>query len=153
MPDKAKGCIAVSACLLGHACRYDGKSKPCQDAIDLGKDYELIPICPEVEGGLPIPHPPCEIVRGKDGSRVVDSEGSDVTEAFYTGASICLRKVKDSGCFCAVMKAKSPSCGSGLVYDGTFSSQLASGWGVAAAMLRDNGIKVLDETHIGEIKR
>ena len=191
--------IAVSACLLGEACRYDGRSKPCarvQELAALG--HELVPICPEVAGGLPTPRTPCEIVRAPwmesekahtaDGSEpsfptsesirkseghsggagrgrgdsascgseaneagggpwaILDASGADRTAAYARGAQAELARAKEAGCKLAILKAKSPSCGSGEVYDGTFSGTLVPGWGIAAATFRDAGITVIDET-------
>ena len=151
--------IAVSACLLGETCRYDGRSKPCarvQELVALG--HELVPICPEVTGGLPTPRTPCEIVRapwmkGKKAHTanepswmILDASGTDRTAAYARGAQAELARAKEAGCELAILKAKSPSCGSGEVYDGTFSGTLVPGWGIAAAAFRDAGIAVIDET-------
>lgn len=191
--------IAVSACLLGEACRYDGRSKPCarvQELVGLG--YDLFPVCPEVAGGLPTPRTPCEIVqapwmesekaytaggsepsfptsesirkseghsggagRGRGDSAscgseaneagggpwaILDASGADCTAAYARGAQAELARAKEADCELAILKAKSPSCGSGEVYDGTFSGALVLGWGIAAAAFRDAGIHVIDET-------
>lgn len=151
--------IAVSACLLGEACRYDGRSKPCarvQELVALG--HELVPICPEVAGGLSTPRTPCEIVQapwmesGKARAAnerswtILDASGADRTAAYARGAQAELARAKEAGCELAILKAKSPSCGSGEVYDGTFSDTLVPGWGIAAAAFRDAGITVIDET-------
>ncbi len=151
--------IAVSACLLGTACRYDGRSKPHEGVMRALEQHEVLPICPEVAGGLPIPHPACEIVlergeslegdrdlAGSAGLRVVDAQGTDQTEAFLKGAQATLEAARQFGAELAILKAKSPSCGTGLIYDGSFTNQLREGWGVAAAMLRDAGISCADET-------
>lgn len=140
--------IAVSACLLGRPCRYDGSSKPSDAVMQLGRCYKLVPICPEVTGGLPVPHPPCEIVAGSRPVRVMDANGDDVTQAFHLGASRCLEQLRDADCRVAVLKSKSPSCGSGTVYDGSFTGALVPGWGVAAQLFRDAGITVLDESQV-----
>ena len=113
--------IAVSACLLGEPCRYDGTARPCEAVVALGERHKLVPVCPEVLGGLPVPHPPCEIVLAERALRVVDADGADRTDAFVAGAAKALELVRQEGCKLAVLKAKSPSCGSGQVYDGTFS--------------------------------
>ncbi len=141
--------LAVSACLLGEACRYDGKAKPCESVLALAAEHEVLPICPEVAGGLPTPRAPSEIVRNESSieeTLVVNREGVEVTDAFVRGARESLRKMLEFGCESAILKAKSPSCGSGLIYDGSFSGTLAQGWGVAAAMIRDAGIPVFDES-------
>lgn len=151
--------IAVSACLLGEECRYDGRSKPCARVQELAADgHELVPVCPEVAGGLPTPRTPCEIVRapwmkGKKAHAanerswaILDAGGADRTAAYARGAQAELARAKEAGCELAILKAKSPSCGSGEVYDGTFSGTLVPGWGIAAAAFRDAGITVIDET-------
>lgn len=140
--------IAVSACLLGEPCRYDGKAKPSEDVIAFARAHEVLPICPEVEGGLPTPRMPSELQLGaseEERARVVNREGADVTEAFERGAAASLQAMREFGCEMAVLKAKSPSCGTGMVYDGSFTGRLAPGWGVAAALIRDAGIPVTDE--------
>lgn len=142
--------IAVSACLLGEPCRYDGEAKPSEEVIAFASEHEVLPICPEVEGGLPTPRAPSELQAAAAGGcegrmRVVNREGSDVTEAFERGAEASLRAMREFGCEMAVLKAKSPSCGTGLVYDGSFTGRLVPGWGVAAALIRDAGIPVTDE--------
>lgn len=190
--------IAVSACLLGEPCRYDGRSKLCSRVQELAAGgHELVPICPEVGGGLPTPRTPCEIVRapwmdgegravgggalsflasetfreaeegsgeagherggsapgedaghasGGDSWAIADANGVDRTAAYARGAQVELARAKEAGCELAIFKAKSPSCGSGKVYDGTFSGTLIPGWGIAAAAFRDAGIPVIDET-------
>lgn len=138
--------IAVSACLMGVPCRFDGKSKPCDDVLALREDHELVEVCPEVAGGLPVPHAPCEIVVGGFALRVLDAEGADRTNAFLEGARKTLEIVQREGCRLAILKAKSPSCGNGLIYDGTFTATLVPGFGVAARLLQENGVRVVDET-------
>lgn len=138
--------ILVSACLLGLSCRYDGKSKPVDgiDRLRLQGQHTLIPFCPECMGGLPTPRPPAEIV----GDRVISKEGVDVTAAYLRGAAETLRLMQLLGCDCAILKEKSPSCGHGLVYDGTFSGKLTPGDGITAALLTANGIPVYGESQI-----
>lgn len=141
--------ILISACLMGEKCRYDGKSKP-NDAVKLLKEhFELIPVCPEALGGLTVPRTPSEIV----GERVLSEDGEDRTEQFIIGAQRALQIAKENGCKYAVMKEKSPSCGSGIIHDGSFSGQLIDGWGIAAKLLRDNGIRVVGESQIDELLR
>ena len=134
--------ILVSACLMGLPCRYDGKSKPCGQVIALAEKHELIPFCPEIYGGLPTPRVPAERV----GERVINRAGVDVTENYMSGARQALELAKMFGCKTAILKEKSPSCGSGLIYDGTFSSTLVPGDGVTAELLKANGIAVYGET-------
>ncbi len=132
--------IIVSACLAGYRCRYDGKICPDEAIVDLVGRGEAIPVCPEMMGGLPCPRIPSE--RTADGTRVVTREGGDVTDAFTLGAEETLRLACLYGCEKAILKARSPSCGCGQVYDGTFSGTLRSGDGVTAQLLRENGIAV-----------
>ena len=132
--------IIVSACLAGYRCRYDGKTVPNEEIVALMKRGEAIPVCPEMLDGLPCPRIPSE--RSADGTRVVSRDGGDVTEAFRRGADETLRLARLYGCDRAILKARSPSCGCGLIYDGTFSGTLREGDGVTAALLRENGITV-----------
>ena len=135
--------ILISRCLLGEPCRYDGQSRPVPEIRQLEEaGHVLIPVCPEVAGGLSTPRPPAE--RQADG-RVVNEAGADVTEAYRKGAELAVALAKKHGCQAAILKAKSPSCGSGTIYDGTFSRRLIPGWGVAAEQLRELGLTVVDE--------
>ncbi len=145
--------VAVSACLLGTACRYDGTARPCEAvcALRYRDDVQLVPVCPEVLGELSIPHPPNEIVTSENTLRVVDAKGNDTTEAFVRGGKRTLERVQDAGCDLAILKSKSPSCGSGKIYDGTFTKTLVAGYGVAARMLYDAGIRVIDETEVDQL--
>ena len=138
--------ILVSACLLGESCRYDGKSKPCERVIALKDTYNLIPICPEVMGGLPTPRVPSEIC----GERVLMKDGRDVTENYNRGAEIALSIARENACTVAILKEKSPSCGSGLIHNGHFDGGLVAGDGVTAALLKGAGIHVLSESEITE---
>lgn len=139
--------ILVSACLLGVACRYDGKSKPDASVIALKEKYALIPVCPEILGGLPTPRIPCEI----KGGRVLNRAGEDKTAEYVHGAEEVLRLARIFNCEAAVLKKKSPSCGSGEIYDGSFSAKTVSGDGVCAGLLKQNGINVLNEEQIKEL--
>lgn len=142
--------ILVSACLLGTPCRYDGASRPCGELARLEVlGHRLIPVCPEVMGGLPTPRPPAEIC----GQRVITREGADVTAAYRRGAEAVLELARLTGAEAAVLKERSPSCGSGAVYDGTFSGTLTAGWGAAAGLLREQGIRVLGESRLEELLR
>ena len=141
--------ILISACLLGEPCRYDGRSKPVEDVLSLEKmGYELIPVCPEVQGGLPTPRPPAECQR--DG-RIVNRAGEDVTEAYQKGAQKALELARTHGCTAAVLKEKSPSCGCYEIYDGSFSRQLIPGQGATAKLLQKHQIRVLGETHLAQL--
>lgn len=133
--------ILVSACLLGAACRYDGGSKPCEKILALAKRHELIPVCPEQLGGLATPRRPAEI----RGTRVVNRLGEDVTAQYRRGAEETLRLYRLLSCEGAVLKANSPSCGCGQIYDGSFSGTLIPGSGVTAALLTENGVPVQTE--------
>ena len=138
-----KESLLVSACLLGEPCRYDGKSVPCREVIELGDRFELVLVCPEQLGGLPTPRTPSEV---QPDGRVVDREGIDRTAAFRAGAEAALAIAREHGCQRAILKENSPSCGSTRVYDGTFSGVLVPGMGVAAALLRAAGLEVLSES-------
>ena len=133
--------ILVSACLLGVRCRYDGESKACPAALDLAKEHELIPVCPEQLGGLPTPRTPAEI----QGGRVVARDGRDVTQAYQKGAEETARLYQVLRCDCAILKARSPSCGCGQVYDGSFSGALVPGDGMTARALKERGVPVTTE--------
>ncbi len=139
--------ILISACLLGASCRYDGRSKPHPEVVELAKRHELVPVCPEQLGGLPTPRMPSE----RQGERVVTADGTDVTEQYQRGAEEALRLCRLLGCDVAVLKERSPSCGKGQIYDGTFTGTLTVGWGVTAELLRQNGIPVYGESEIKEI--
>lgn len=135
--------ILVSACLLGERCRYDGRSKR-DAAVERGlAGHVAVSVCPEMAAGLPCPRTPCEAQAG--GKRVFDSEGRDMTDAFAHGAACAVRIAESHECRLAVLKSKSPSCGSGLVYDGSFSGRLVSGDGFAARALKSRGVAVVDE--------
>lgn len=139
--------ILVSACLLGAACRYDGRSRPIPGIAELAKQHELIPVCPEQLGGLPTPRTPSE----RQGKRVIMADGTDVTAQYRQGAEEALRLYRLLGCEAAVLKERSPSCGKGRIYDGTFTGILTDGWGVAAELLRQNGIPVYGESELEEL--
>ena len=138
--------ILVSRCLLGEPCRYDGKSKPHSAVLALEQaGHRLIPVCPEVLGGLPTPRPPAEV---QPDGRVVNRAGEDVTNQYRSGAEEALRLAREHSCTAAVLKANSPSCGSRMIYDGTFSRTLIPGQGVAARLLTDAGLLVVDEENL-----
>ena len=140
--------ILVSACLLGVPCRYDGASKAHGDVVRLAEaGHILIPVCPEQLGGLPTPRPPAE----RRGDGVFTQAGDNVTEPYRRGAEQTLALCRLLGCEAAILKERSPSCGAGAVYDGTFSRRLTAGDGVTAALLRENGITVVGESRIGEL--
>lgn len=141
----------VSACLMGIHCRFDGKSSLDTEVQKLVKEGKAVPICPEQMGGLSTPRLPAEIVGGDgedvlDGkAKVINIEGEDVTAAFIRGAEETLRVAQSVGAVEAILKERSPSCGSCMIYDGTFKGQTQAGKGVTAALLKRNGIKVISE--------
>lgn len=138
--------ILVSHCFLGEPCRYDGASRLDRQIIELHRaGHNLIPVCPEVLGGLEVPRSPAEI---QSDGRVLTQDGKDVTAAYCSGAERAVEIARENGCTVAILKARSPSCGCGEVYDGTFTGSVTPGWGVAARMLREAGIEVMDEEHL-----
>lgn len=138
--------ILISACLLGASCRYNGESKPLEENVikTLLQKFELVPVCPEIMGGLKTPRNPSEILGG----RVLDSEGGDVSEQFERGARETLRFAKLFGCKAALLKQRSPSCGKGEIYDGTHSKTLTQGDGITARALMREGIEIFGESEI-----
>lgn len=141
--------ILVSACLLGTACRYDGRSKADAAVTALLARHTLIPVCGEIFGGLPTPRTPAE----RSGARVMTKDGRDVTDAYRRGAEEVVRLARLYGARAAILKERSPSCGSGQIYDGSFTGTLTAGWGTAAALLRDNGIRVVGESGLTDLLR
>lgn len=139
--------VAISRCLLGDNCRYNGKAKPNAAVIRSAKNVEVVPVCPESAGKLPIPRPAAE---QRDGG-VYMSDGTDVTKQFQAGACKEFDRVKKSGVPLAILKAKSPSCGSDLIYDGTYSGTLTAGDGVFTRLLKQEGIIVATETMVEEM--
>ncbi len=139
--------ILVSACLIGTNCKYDGKNNAFENVIKLKNKYELIPVCPEVLGGLPTPRIPSEIKDGKVYNRI----GVDVTKYFAKGAKDALLIAKENNIKYAILKERSPSCGSHSVYDGTFSKNQVPGQGVFSKMLTKYGIKVYSEFEVDKL--
>jgi uncharacterized protein YbbK (DUF523 family) len=138
--------ILISACLLGIRCRYDGAAKHDARMEKLMEKHHLIPVCPEIYGGLSTPRDPSE----RTGDKVVGKNGQNVTAAFQKGAQEALYLAKLFHCEYAILKERSPSCGHGRIYDGTFSGRLTDGSGVTAELLEKNGITVLGESQIDE---
>jgi uncharacterized protein YbbK (DUF523 family) len=146
--------VLVSACLLGQPVRYDGGAVVTEGGILARWQMEgrVIPVCPEMAGGLPVPRPPAEI-HGEGGgaavlrgaARVFEHHGHDVTDAFVRGAQRALAAAQEASAQVAVLTERSPSCGSAFLYDGTFSGQLQPGEGVTAALLRQHGIRVFSQ--------
>ena len=141
--------FVVSACLAGEFCRYDGGSNACAAVQELVRRGEAVTACPEGLACLPVPRPPCEIREG----RVLSQDGRDLTEDFLRGARLAMETARRHGCTAAILKRRSPSCGVGQIYDGTFSGTLTEGWGTAAALLRANGIRVLGESDLQGLLR
>lgn len=133
--------FVTSACLAGLNCRYDGGSKPCPQVIALVKSGRAVAVCPESLANLPIPREPCEIISG----RILSRDGRDLTDAFEAGARLALQKAVASGCKKAILKARSPSCGFGRIYDGSFSKKLIEGNGIFARKLLDAGFEIWSE--------
>ena len=138
--------ILVSRCLLGEPCRYDGTGQLVPAVEELRRaGHTLIPVCPEVLGGLPTPRPPAEL---QPDGRVVDRVGEDVTAQYRAGAEQVLAIAQANGCAAAVLKARSPSCGSREIYDGSFTRTLIPGQGITARLLQHAGVRVLDEEQL-----
>lgn len=139
--------LLISACLLGRNCKYSGGNNyhPLTEA--LRERYELVPVCPECMGGLPIPHDPAERV----GDKVISRTGTDVTAPFKKGAELALRRARQTGAKLALLKERSPSCGCGAIYDGTFTGTVVPGSGVAAELLAKNGVTIYGESRIKEL--
>lgn len=136
--------ILVSACLYGSDCRYKGDNCFCEKVALLGKDNALIPVCPEQLGGLPTPRNPAERV----GDKVISNAGADVTEQYMRGAELAVQIAKANNVDYCILKANSPSCGAGVIYDGTFSGNKIPGYGVTSEKLKAAGFKVLTENDI-----
>ena len=135
--------LLVSACLLGFECKYSGGSNKLSDEYiaQLKAKYRLIPVCPETAGGLPVPRDPSERL----GDKVISSKGRDVSAQFNKGAEIALYLARRYGCKKALLKRNSPSCGGEFIYDGSFSGTLIPGEGVAAELLRAEGLEIMGE--------
>ena len=137
----------VSACLLGQNCKYNGGNNLNEDVVEFCKNHKYVTVCPESAGKLPTPRPPAERV----GASILTKEGKDVTDAFVRGADIslksCMEMARISGeeIEGAILKANSPSCGIGQIYDGTFSGKLTEGNGVFAGMLKRLGVEIITE--------
>ena len=139
-----KEALLISACLLGTNCKYNGGNNalPPEKLSALAARYCLVPFCPEQAGGLPTPRLPSE----RRGERVVNRAGEDVTGAFRRGAELALETALREGCGLALLKERSPSCGSGRIYDGSFSGTLIPGDGITAELLKKSGLTVCSET-------
>jgi uncharacterized protein YbbK (DUF523 family) len=151
--------VLVSACLLGDAVRYDGGDMRCDHVVlrRWRREGRVVPVCPEVDGGLPVPRPRAEIACGAGGlnviaaeAAVVDATGRDVSAAFVLGAEQALERASSRRIRIAVLKEGSPSCGTGFTYDGTFTGTRVPRPGVAAALLRQAGVHVFSEGQLEE---
>ena len=136
--------ILVSACLLGTNCKYNGSNNKNDKVLEYIKDKEVIPICPEIMGGLSTPRTPSEIINNK----VITKDGIDVTNNYIKGAEEVLYLAKLFSIKKALLKSKSPSCGKGKIYDGTFNNNLIDGNGITTKLLIDNGINVINELEL-----
>jgi len=152
--------VLVSACLLGQPVRYDGRASGYPDVLQQWQaEGRVVPLCPEVAGGLPTPRPPAEIPGGQGaqvldgGAQVLTVSGEDVSAAFLAGAQQALALVRRHGIRVAVLKAGSPSCGNRLTYDGTFSGVRVPGEGVTAALLRREGVRVFSELELEQARQ
>lgn len=141
--------ILVSACLLGVNCKYSQGNNECPKVKELVGKHQLIPVCPEIMGGLTTPRMPAEIFENK----VVTEDGQDVTEQFQKGAEETLKLARLFGCTYAILKERSPSCGCGIIYDGTFSKKLKQGDGLTAKLLKEHGVQIIGETEEEKIDK
>lgn len=141
--------VLVSLCLLGIECRYDGKGNGIPGIDALRERCHIIPVCPEQLSGLPTPRVPAERL----GNRVITRDGADVTAAFERGAAHVCRLAEIFGARYALMKARSPSCGCGAIYDGSFTGSLVPGDGATVERLRAMGIRCYTEAQMDELLR
>ena len=139
--------LLISACLCGKNTKYSGGNNLIPDLAKIEEKFELYLVCPEVDGGLTTPRNPSEQI----GDKVVSNKGLDVTYEFYLGAKIALDVCKKNDIKYALLKESSPSCGSNLIYDGTFSSKKINGMGVAAKLLKENNVLVFSENEIEKL--
>lgn len=132
----------VSACLAGFHCKYDGGSNPCPEIVELFQKGLAIPVCPETLAALPSPRAPSEILPN---GKVASKNGEDLSAAFERGAAFALDLALKSGCRKAILKSRSPSCGCGQIYDGTFTGNLRPGNGKWTEKLLDAGFEIWTE--------
>lgn len=138
----------ISACLVGKKCNYKGESNVVKKLREMYLKGDAVLVCPEVMGGLKTPREAAEIHTRQDRVIVKTISGKDVTEPFIIGAGKALKTAKENKITTAILKARSPSCGCGMIYDGTFSKKLIEGDGITAALLKLNGIKVITEEEV-----
>ena len=152
--------ILISACLLGEFVRYNGTDLSIKDHPLIKKwndSKQLVSLCPEVAGGMPVPRAPAEISNG-DGdsvlslkSKVINKNKKDVSASFILGAQKALQAAKKNNCIAAILTERSPSCGSKIIYDGSFSNTRKAGIGVTSALLEKNNIKVFNQYQLEEL--
>ena len=140
--------LMMSACLMGVNCRYDGGNTRLSCLNELKEQFELIPVCPEALAGLPCPRHPLEIL----GDRVYNNRKEDMTEVFHHGADLAMKVWKEAGCPAVLLQSRSPSCGKGLIYDGSFTGRKIPGNGVFAQKLLDANAEVYSELELDKIK-
>lgn len=151
--------VLVSSCLMGLNCRYDGKHNYHREISLSGDEYILIPICPEIEGGLDTPRTLCEIQEGSgldvllEKAKIINKNNQDVTQYFIDGAYKTLEMAELYGIKHAIFKARSPSCGCGMIYDGSFTGKLRSGDGITAALLKNHGINVYTDEFVSNMMK
>lgn len=153
--------LLISACLIGRAVRWNGTAKAPQNAVAIARwrdQGRLVPVCPELLGGLPTPRPPAEIEPGASAAdvwegraRILEKTGGDVTAAYLTGARAALAAARAGSCRFALLTQASPSCGVGLVHDGTFQGRRVTGDGVTAALLQAEGVTVFSDDRVAEL--
>lgn len=141
--------ILISACLIGENVKYDGGNNALHVKIleQWKEEGVLVPLCPEVLGGLSVPRPACEVIEGTN--RVVCKSGEDVSVAFANGAKESLRIAQEEGVCMAILKARSPSCGKDIIYDGTFTSTRVHDSGITCKLLQESGMAVFSEEELG----
>lgn len=141
----------ISACLAGVDCKYNGRSNENEKVVQIVKSGEAILVCPEQLGGLSTPRPPSEIIIADGNVKVISKDGEDFTKEFLKGAEETLKIAKMMNIKKAILKSKSPSCGLGKIYDGSFSNTLICGDGLTTRLLKENGIEVFDEYSLEEL--
>lgn len=138
--------IVVSACLLGHNCKYSGGNNRSQKVLNFIEGHEVIPVCPETAGGLPTPRIPVELRDGK----AINANGEDVTGFFQAGVEKTMARLAGETIDLAILQPRSPSCGCKQIYDGTFTKTLIDGKGMFAQALADARIPLMDETDLSK---
>lgn len=140
--------LMISACLMGFNCRYDGGNTRLSCLDEIKEQFELIPVCPETLAGLPCPRHPLEIFK----DRVYNNQKKDMTEVFHRGADLAMKAWQEAGCPAVLLQSRSPSCGKGLIYDGSFTGKKIPGNGVFTQKLLDANAEVYSELELDKIK-